>query len=62
LIKLYKSQKKPMSGKQNCRKQKLQKSDITDAKPPLSKAKKHPDFQEQVDQGNFTLSPSENRK
>jgi len=30
-------------------------------KSPLSGAGKHPDFQGQVDRGNFTLSPSENR-
>ena len=30
-------------------------------KSSLSGVKKHPDFQGQVDRGNFTLSPSENR-
>jgi len=30
-------------------------------KSPLSGAKKHPDFQGQVDRGNFTFSLSENR-
>jgi len=33
-----------MSGELNCHKQKLWKSDMTDAKPPLPGAKKHPDF------------------
>jgi hypothetical protein len=30
---------------QNCRKQKLWNSDITDAKSPLQRTEKHPDFQ-----------------
>jgi hypothetical protein len=40
-MKLRTSQKRPTSGEQNCRKQKLQSSDEL----PLSKAGKHPDFQ-----------------
>jgi len=34
-----------MSGEQNCLKQKLTTSDITDAKSPLQRAEKHLDFQ-----------------
>jgi hypothetical protein len=40
-----KSQKKLKNGEQNCRKQKMWTNDIQDAKPPLSIAEKHPDFQ-----------------
>jgi len=36
---------KPKGGEQNCRKQKLWTSEITDAKSPLSEAEKHLDFQ-----------------
>jgi len=44
-MKLGASQKRPKSGEQNCHKKKLWMSDITEAKSPLSGAKKHPDFQ-----------------
>jgi hypothetical protein len=40
-----KNRKRPRSGEQNCRKQKLWNSDITDAKSPLQRTEKHPDFQ-----------------
>ncbi len=39
------SRKKPMSGEQSCRNQKLWMSDITQAKLPLPGAEKYPDFQ-----------------
>ncbi len=45
LIDLYDTWKKLKSGGQSCLKQKLWTSDITDAKPPLSGAQKHTDFQ-----------------
>jgi len=46
LIELYEAWDKPEnSGEQSCRKRKLWRSDITNAKSPLSGAVKHPDFQ-----------------
>jgi hypothetical protein len=39
------SQNKPRSGEKNYHKQKLWRSDTTQAKSPLSVAAKHPDFQ-----------------
>jgi hypothetical protein len=61
LIALHESWNKPTSGEQNCHKKKLRTSDITDVESPLSGTEKHPDFQGQVDRGNFTFSLSENR-